>query len=271
MSVNDVPADVTRAGPSASRSTTRRCATAASSRASRSPSTTSCASPSSSTGSASTSSRRAGPAPTRRTTSSSAARRSELRSTRAPWSRSAPPAGSRGRSTPTTRCANLLAAGTSTVCIVGKSWDYHVLEALQTTLDEGVAMVADSVEFLRGRRARRDVRRRALLRRLQAQPRVRLRVLEGAAEAGATRLVLCDTNGGTLPHEVEQHRARRSSTYFGSDVGRRRPPPRRRRHRRRQRARRRARRARCRCRARSTATASAPATATSPRSSRTSR
>ena len=43
---------------------------------------------------------------------------------------------------------NLLAAGTSTVCIVGKSWDYHVLEALNTTLDEGVAMVADSVAFL---------------------------------------------------------------------------------------------------------------------------
>ncbi|HEX9505862.1 MAG TPA: citramalate synthase, partial [Acidimicrobiia bacterium] len=45
---------------------------------------------------------------------------------------------------------NLLAAGTSTVCIVGKAWDYHVLEALGTTLDEGVAMVADSVEFLHG-------------------------------------------------------------------------------------------------------------------------
>src|SRR5438093_11927045 len=43
---------------------------------------------------------------------------------------------------------NLLDAGTSTVCIVGKSWDYHVLEALNTTLDERVAMVADSVAFL---------------------------------------------------------------------------------------------------------------------------
>src|SRR5439155_15040964 len=44
---------------------------------------------------------------------------------------------------------NLLDAGTSTVCIVGKSWDYHVTEALRTTLDEGVAMVADSIAFLR--------------------------------------------------------------------------------------------------------------------------
>ncbi len=44
---------------------------------------------------------------------------------------------------------HLLEANTEAVCIVGKSWDYHVTEALQTTLDEGAAMVADSVEFLR--------------------------------------------------------------------------------------------------------------------------
>ena len=45
--------------------------------------------------------------------------------------------------------ANLVAAGTSTVCIVGKSWDYHVTEALRTSLDEGIAMVADSIKFLK--------------------------------------------------------------------------------------------------------------------------
>ena len=45
---------------------------------------------------------------------------------------------------------HLVEANVGTVCIVGKSWDYHVLEALGTTLDEGVAMVRDSVEFLRG-------------------------------------------------------------------------------------------------------------------------
>mgnify|MGYP003335785457 CR=1 FL=1 len=45
---------------------------------------------------------------------------------------------------------NLIEANTSAVCIVAKSWDYHVLEALQTTLDEGAAMIADSVEYLKG-------------------------------------------------------------------------------------------------------------------------
>ena len=49
-----------------------------------------------------------------------------------------------------TTLRNLLEANTSTVCIVAKSWDYHVLNALQTTLDEGEAMIADSVEFLAG-------------------------------------------------------------------------------------------------------------------------
>src|SRR5258707_159253 len=44
---------------------------------------------------------------------------------------------------------HLVEANVGTVCIVGKSWDYHVTEALGTTLDEGVAMVGDSVEFLR--------------------------------------------------------------------------------------------------------------------------
>src|SRR6478672_6925191 len=45
---------------------------------------------------------------------------------------------------------HLVEAGTQSVCIVGKCWDYHVTEALETTLDEGVAMVADSIEHLRG-------------------------------------------------------------------------------------------------------------------------
>ena len=120
---------------------------------------------------------------------------------------SGPPAGPRARSTTTPTLRNLVEAGTSAVCIVGKCWDYHVTEALRTTLDEGVAMVADSVEFLRRPGPAGALRRRALLRRLQAQPRVRLRVLEAAAEHGAETLVLCDTNGGSLPARGRGDRA----------------------------------------------------------------
>jgi 2-isopropylmalate synthase len=113
---------------------------------------------------------------------------------------------------------HLVEANVGTVCIVGKSWDYHVLEALGTTLDEGVAMVRDSVEFLRG--AGMDVLFDAehFFDGYARNPEFALRVLEGAVEAGAFRLVLCDTNGGALPHDVERVVAE-VVAYFGSDVG----------------------------------------------------
>ena len=112
---------------------------------------------------------------------------------------------------------HLVEAETDTVCIVGKSWDYHVTEALGTTLDEGVAMVADSVEFLRrsGRQVLFDAEH--FFDGYRRNPEFGLRVLEGAAQAGATHLVLCDTNGGTMPHDVERI-VREVVAYFGDDV-----------------------------------------------------
>jgi 2-isopropylmalate synthase len=100
--------------------------------------------------------------------------------------------------------ANLLGANTEVVCIVGKCWDYHVLEALQTSLEEGIAMVADSIEYLvaNGRRVFFDAEH--FFDGYKNNPEFSLKVLEAAAMAGAERLILCDTNGGTLPHEVEQ-------------------------------------------------------------------
>lgn len=112
---------------------------------------------------------------------------------------------------------NLLEADTSAVCIVAKSWDYHVLEALQTTLDEGEAMIADSVEFLaaNGRRVLVDMEH--FFDGFKRNPEFSLRALEAAVVKGASHVVLCDTNGGSLPHEVEAivsevHR------HVGSDV-----------------------------------------------------
>ncbi len=98
----------------------------------------------------------------------------------------------------------LVGAGTSTVCIVGKSWDFHVTEALRTTLDEGVAMVQDSVSFLRKEGLRVFFDAEHFFDGYKANPAFALRVLEAAAMAGAETLVLCDTNGGSLPHEVQR-------------------------------------------------------------------
>ncbi|MGD1906948.1 MAG: citramalate synthase [Leptolyngbyaceae cyanobacterium] len=96
----------------------------------------------------------------------------------------------------------ILAAGTRWVTLFGKSWDLHVTESLQTSLDENLAMIEDTITFLRsqGRRIIYDAEH--WFDGYQANPDYALQTLGAAISAGAEWLVLCDTNGGTLPHEV---------------------------------------------------------------------
>jgi 2-isopropylmalate synthase len=110
----------------------------------------------------------------------------------------------------------LVEAGAPVACIVGKSWDFHVEQALGTTLDEGVAMVADSVQFLRAEGLRVFFDSEHFFDGYKANPEYALRVLEAAATNGAEVLVLCDTNGGSLPHEV-QRIVGEVHAYFGAD------------------------------------------------------
>ncbi len=114
---------------------------------------------------------------------------------------------------------NLLAANTGTVCIVGKSWDYHVTQALRTTLEEAVEMVRDSVAYLKaaGRRVFFDAEH--FFDGYRRNPEFTLRVLEGAAIGGADCLVLCDTNGGSLPHDVESTVAEVVRHFDGVQIG----------------------------------------------------
>lgn len=99
--------------------------------------------------------------------------------------------------------ANLLEAGTEVVCIVGKASAFHVTEALRTDLDEGVAMVADSISYLKaqGRTVFFDAEH--FFDGYCDNPEFSIDILQAAAEAGADCLVLCDTNGGSLPGQVE--------------------------------------------------------------------
>jgi 2-isopropylmalate synthase len=124
----------------------------------------------------------------------------------------------RGRIDQDQTLANLIGAGTSTVCIVGKCWDYHVTEALRTDLDEGVAMVRESVEHLVANGLDVFFDAEHVFDGYRNNPEFSLRVLEAAAQAGASRLVLCDTNGGSLPSQVRQT-VSEIVDYFGGDVG----------------------------------------------------
>jgi len=98
----------------------------------------------------------------------------------------------------------ILAAGTHWVTVFGKSWDLHVTTCLKTTLDENLAMISDTIAYLRsqGRRIVYDAEH--WFDGYKHNPSYALLTLEAAIAAGAEWLVLCDTNGGTLPHEIGQ-------------------------------------------------------------------
>jgi 2-isopropylmalate synthase len=100
--------------------------------------------------------------------------------------------------------AALLAADTNVICLVGKAWDYHVEHALRTTPDEAVAMVADSIAYLRSKDKRVFFDAEHFFDGYRSNPDFAVAVLRAAHDGGAERLVMCDTNGGFLAHEVEQ-------------------------------------------------------------------
>lgn len=98
----------------------------------------------------------------------------------------------------------ILAAGTRWVTIFGKSSDLHVTEGLKTSLEENLAMIGDTIEYLRsqGRKVIYDAEH--WFDGYKCNRDYALQTLETARAAGAEWLVLCDTNGGTLPHEIER-------------------------------------------------------------------
>ncbi|MEQ5870493.1 citramalate synthase [Sagittula sp. NFXS13] len=100
--------------------------------------------------------------------------------------------------------AAVMNAGTPAVCLVGKSHDFHVTKALGITLDENVKNIHASVAHLvaSGREALFDAEH--FFDGYKANPDYAVACCKAALEAGARWIVLCDTNGGTLPHEIGQ-------------------------------------------------------------------
>ncbi len=98
----------------------------------------------------------------------------------------------------------LLAAETPCIAIFGKSWDHHVLTALNTTLEENLKMIRESVHYLKSQKREVIYDAEHFFDGFKANPDYALAALKAAAEGGADWIVLCDTNGGSLPGEVEQ-------------------------------------------------------------------
>lgn len=99
---------------------------------------------------------------------------------------------------------DLLQAKSDAVCFVAKSWDYHVEVALKTSNEENLACISDSVAaaIAAGKQAMVDCEH--FFDGYKANPAYALSCAQAAHDAGARWVILCDTNGGTLPHEIEQ-------------------------------------------------------------------
>ncbi len=96
----------------------------------------------------------------------------------------------------------IAAAGTQIATLVGKSSDQQVTQVLETNLEENLAMIADSIRFLKARGITVFFDAEHFFDGFKSDPAYALQCLCAAAEAGAACLVLCDTNGGTLPDEI---------------------------------------------------------------------
>jgi 2-isopropylmalate synthase len=99
----------------------------------------------------------------------------------------------------------LIDSGAPVVTLVGKSWDFHVADILRVSLAENIAMIRDSVEYLvqRGREVVYDAEH--FFDGWKANPQYAAETIQAAARAGAQTIVLCDTNGGSLPEEIARH------------------------------------------------------------------
>lgn len=97
----------------------------------------------------------------------------------------------------------LVDSGVEAVTVFGKCWDFHVLDALSTTLEENLEMIRDTVSYLKslGREVIFDAEH--FFDGYKSNPEYALSSAKSAAESGADVVVLCDTNGGLLPWELE--------------------------------------------------------------------
>ena len=112
-------------------------------------------------------------------------------------------------------------SGAPVCTVVGKTWDFHVTEVLRVTLEENLQMIADSVGFLVGEGRELIYDAEHFFDGWKANPDYARETIRSAAEAGATLVALCDTNGGSLPEEIAELTiaAGKAVAEFGVAIG----------------------------------------------------
>ena len=115
--------------------------------------------------------------------------------------------------------AALLDAGAQAICFVAKSWDFHVTTALGCTLEENLEAISGSVEAATERGLEAMVDCEHFFDGYKHNRKYALACLHAAHDAGARWVVLCDTNGGTLPHEIEEIVAEVAKLVPGEHLG----------------------------------------------------
>ena len=98
----------------------------------------------------------------------------------------------------------LLAAETKTITLFGKTWSLHVTDALGISLAKNLELIADSIAYLQGKGRRVFYDAEHFFDGYKTNPEYALNTIRKAVEAGAERVILCDTNGGTMPWEIRE-------------------------------------------------------------------
>ena len=98
----------------------------------------------------------------------------------------------------------LIKAGTKAVCIFGKSWDFHVNNALKTTPEENLSMIFDTVSYLKSKGKEVIYDAEHFFDGYKSNKEYAIRTIKEAEKAGADVICLCDTNGGTLAFETQK-------------------------------------------------------------------
>jgi 2-isopropylmalate synthase len=115
--------------------------------------------------------------------------------------------------------ASLVNSGAQTITLVGKSWDYHVTNALGIALEDNIRMIAESIKHLATKKREAIFDAEHFFDGYKKNPDFALESIKAAYDNGARWIVLCDTNGGTLPHEISEIVTKVTAHIPGKNLG----------------------------------------------------